>query len=215
MVLYFIAIFLICAISVIISSVLSLVGVVSWSQIPYNYFLIGSLLISSLIFKLRFRKIKYFKFFLLRNFVKVNTIFKKVDTKIYFTEVVTLTSMQEKAISLWEACLLDSNSNLLSSFKTSQRQIVTDTILITLSPFTPQESVMTIFDISENRKCLYEVHIPEKYLEDICTKFDFEIQKRIKSIESDRRKAIDDDLDLLLIRQKNKHGAFGLVKENS
>jgi hypothetical protein len=201
---YFISAFLVLTISIVISSLLAISGIVEYSKIPYNYYLIGSIFLSFVLFKVKFRKLRHFKIYLLRNFVRFNTLFKKVDNKMYLKEVIILTSMQEKSINLWKACLSDRKAVLLAAIKTSQRQIETENLLISLSPFSPAESIMTIFDVSDNRRCLYEVHIPDRYLDDICISFDSEIQKRIVNIENNKRKAIDDDLDSLLVKQMKK-----------
>jgi hypothetical protein len=65
------------------------------------------------------------------------------------------------------------------------------------------ESVMTIMDINDNNKNIYELNILNKQSNYVCDLFDDEMDKRMSLVESTKRQIIETDLDNLLVVQEN------------
>jgi hypothetical protein len=104
---------------------------------------------------------------------------------------------EEKGIKLWRICVRDINSNL-SYNSSGVRHIEKDDLLMILHPSGNMYSVMTIIDINSEGKTLFELNIPKREASEICEYFDNELEKRMKKVENNKRKIIENDLDKLL-----------------
>lgn len=130
-----------------------------------------------------------------------------LDNRITSEENKVLTPFQEKAIKLWRLCLRDKSSKL--AFNTNGvRQIEKENLLLVFQHNPSGESVMTIMDINENNKNIYELNILNRQSSYICDIFDDEMDKRMYLVESTKRQIIETDLDKLLVAQEN------LLKKN-
>ena len=93
------------------------------------------------------------------------------------------------------------NPNVSLQYNTSGvRQLEHNDLMLV---FNETEFVMTILDLNAHRKCVYEIHIPQQWGEDVITYFDFELSKRMRETEMSKRSIIGDDLDAL-IRQEER-----------
>ena len=125
-----------------------------------------------------------------------------LDNRITSEENKVLTPFQEKAIKLWRLCLRDKSSKL--AFNTNGvRQIEKENLLLVFQHNPSGESVMTIMDINENNKNIYELNILNRQSSYICDIFDDEMDKRMYLVESTKRQIIETDLDKLLVAQEN------------
>jgi len=118
-----------------------------------------------------------------------------------------LSTYQEKSIRLWRLCLKDDNTKL--AYNTlGIRQIEKANLFITYSP-AGDGYIMTIMDISIEKKNLYEVHIPSKHSSYALDLFDSEMSKRMRKIENTKRSIIESDIDKLIEQEEkalmNKH----------
>lgn len=128
--------------------------------------------------------------------------FKEVD------KVVALSSYEKKAIKLWKLYLKNKETHL--SFNTDNiRQIEIANVLIIFKPgfhTAPggnNDYLVTIMDISDERKTIYEFHIPYKNGQNAIFAFDMEMDKRMRDAETSKRGVIDDDLDKLIDQALN------------
>lgn len=124
-----------------------------------------------------------------------------------------LSPYQEKAIRLWRLCLKDNNTKL--AYNTlGIRQIEKDNLFITYTPAGNSNYVMTIMDINNDRKNLFEVHIPSRHTEYAGNIFDDEMEKRMRKVENTKRSIIESDIDKLLEEEEknlmNKHRSKAL-----
>jgi hypothetical protein len=115
----------------------------------------------------------------------------------------TSTPFQEKAIRLWRLCLKDSESKL--AFNTNGiRQIEKENLLLVFQHNSTGESVMTIMDINDNSKNIYELNILSKSSTYVCDLFDDEMDRRMYMADNEKRKMIETDLDNLVTFQEGK-----------
>lgn len=113
-----------------------------------------------------------------------------------------LSPYQEKAIRLWRLCLKDDNTKM--AYNTlGVRQIEKDNLFITYTPADNGSYVMTIMDINDDRKNLFEIHIPSKHSEYSIDLFDTEMKKRMMKVENTKRSIIENDIDKLLEKEKS------------
>jgi len=126
-----------------------------------------------------------------------------LDSKINSEESRIMTPFQEKAMRLWRLCLKDSESKL--AFNTNGiRQIEKENLLLVFQHNQSGESVMTIMDINESSKNIYEVGIMNKPSSYVCDMFDDEMDRRMRIADTAKRKLIETDLDNLLVSQESK-----------
>ena len=110
-----------------------------------------------------------------------------------------LSPYQVKVIKLWRMLLRNPNVSLqFNPYGT--RQIEHNDLMMI---FNNSEFVMTIMDTNPHRKCVYEIHLPVQWGEEIITYFDVELSRRMRGTEDDKRSIIGDDLDAL-IRQEER-----------
>ena len=116
-------------------------------------------------------------------------------------EKMPITPYEEKAIKLWKVCLKDSES-ILSYNTQGVSQIEKENLFIIFQPSGNLYHIMTIMDVNDINKSLFEIHIPKKESEEISTLFDIELEKRMKRVEDSKRSIIEGDLDKLLKQQQ-------------
>jgi hypothetical protein len=199
----------IAALSVLLASTLLFLlffalGLIDLTGLPVRFWFITSVLISTILFGIKFKSLGLFKIYLLRKKVEIDKLYNKIDKKI-LVKKNTITPLQEKSIKLWKLCLKDKNVTMSCSIQTHERQIKKNNILIILYPHSLDYYIMTIFDVNADKHCLYEVQIPEEYVKNnngIVTAFDNEMEKRLRSGETNIRKMIDDDLCKLIEEQE-------------
>ena len=126
----------------------------------------------------------------------------RLDNSITPDENKMTTPFQEKGIKLWRLCLKDSAAKLAFN-TTGVRQIEKENLLLVFQHNPGGESVMTIMDINESSKNIYELNILTKQSNYVCDLFDDEMDKRMSLVESTKRQIIETDLDNLLIVQEN------------
>lgn len=125
-----------------------------------------------------------------------------LDNRITPDEYKIVTPFQEKGIKLWRLCLKDSSTKL--AFNTNGvRQIEKENLLLVFQHNPSGESVMTIMDINDNNKNIYELNILNRQSNYVCDLFDDEMDKRMSLVESTKRQIIETDLDNLLVVQEN------------
>jgi len=116
-------------------------------------------------------------------------------------EKMPITPYEEKAIKLWKVCLKDTES-ILSYNTQGVSQIEKENLFIIFQPSGNLYHIMTIMDVNDINKSLFEIHIPKKESEEISTLFDIELEKRMKRVEDSKRSIIEGDLDKLLKQQQ-------------
>jgi hypothetical protein len=82
------------------------------------------------------------------------------------------------------------------------RQIEKDNVLMMFQPAGNSEYLMTLFDVDDTRRSLYELRIPQKESEVVSDYFDTEMEKRMKKAENNKRSIIETDLDKLLEKEE-------------
>jgi len=112
-----------------------------------------------------------------------------------------ITTYEEKAIRLWKILLKDEDTQM--NYNTSGvRQIEKDNVLMMFQPAGNSEYLMTLFDVDDTRRSLYELRIPQKESEVVSDYFDTEMEKRMKRAENNKRSIIETDLDKLLEKEE-------------
>jgi len=126
-----------------------------------------------------------------------------LDNRITPEESRIVTPFQEKGIKLWRLCLKDTEAKL--AFNTNGvRQIEKENLLLVFQHNPSGESVMTIMDINENSKNIYELNILSKQSLYVCDLFDDEMDRRMFMADSAKRHMIETDLDNLVTLQEGK-----------
>ena len=111
-----------------------------------------------------------------------------------------ITPYQEKAMRLWKLSLRDRSTKL--AFNTyGIRQIEKENLLLVFQYNPNTYSVMTIMNITDTGKNLYELTRPEKQSIAVCDYFDDEMDRRMSIVESTKRSIIETDLDRLVEQQ--------------
>lgn len=141
-----------------------------------------------------------FKFRLKRLHVRWRKWKKKVDNKMTYKH--DSSAFESKSVKFWKIFLKDPDTHM--SFNTSGvRQIERDSVLMILEPNNESstEYIMTIMDICDERRSVYELHVTSKVAENVCECFDIEMEKRMKSAEKSKRDLIEKDIDNLLEKE--------------
>ena len=126
-----------------------------------------------------------------------------LDNRITPEESRITTPFQEKAIKLWRLCLKDGSTKL--AFNTNGiRQIEKENLLLVFQHNSSGESVMTIMDINDSSKNIYELNILSKQSLYVCDLFDDEMDRRMCMADSAKRQMIETDLDNLVLAQEGK-----------
>ena len=112
-----------------------------------------------------------------------------------------ITTYEGKAIRLWKILLKDEDTQM--NYNTSGvRQIEKDNVLMMFQPAGNSDYLMTLFDVDDTRRSLYELRIPQKESEVVSDYFDTEMEKRMKKAENNKRSIIETDLDKLLEKEE-------------
>lgn len=190
--------------SLIISGTLVMCGITEITGIDFLPWLFISMAIIGVVFKYKFKTEKRFRYFLLKNYVSINSFFRKVDNRMkYESEDSKITPMQEKAVRLWKLCLRDKETSISCSISNQTRQIEKTNMLIILSPLNQLDYLMSIMDIDDkNKSCVYEIRIGAKLAEGVILSFDNENERRMREGEEERRNSIYNDLDKLLLQEE-------------
>ena len=116
-------------------------------------------------------------------------------------EKTKLTPYEEKAIRLWKILLKDEDTKM--SFNTyGVRQIEKKNVFMTFQSGYNSEYIMTLIDITDERRSLYELHIPTRHADIVLDNFDYELEKRMKRAETNKRAIIETDIDKLLEQEE-------------
>lgn len=143
-----------------------------------------------------------FKYKLKRFLVKWQRWRQRLDNKLA-SDKTKLSAFEEKAIKLWRVCLKDKDTQLAyNSF--GIRQLEKDNLFLIFKPSGNSDFIMTIMDINDERKNVFEIHIPNKHANDVCDYFDMELEKRMRELEGAKRAIIGDDLDRLLEQEEKE-----------
>ena len=195
----FILSIIIILISLIISGVITLCGVITLTRIGFLWWFLGSIIFTMTFFKWKFKSFKRFKISFQRLYLKSNYFFSKIDIKLsYSDDDKNISELQDKGIRLWKLCLRDKKTSISCSISNRIRQIEKDNMVIVLSPINSIDYLMTIIDTDQNKSCLYEIKIGQKLAEGVISSFDNENEKRMRQGEDKRRNLIIKDLDKLL-----------------
>ena len=112
-----------------------------------------------------------------------------------------ITTYEEKAIRLWKILLKDEDTQM--AYNTyGVRQIEKDNVFMIFQPTGNNEYLMTLVDVDDTRRSLYELRIPQKESDVVCDYFDTEMEKRMKRAENNKRSIIETDLDKLLEKEE-------------
>ena len=162
---------------------------------PLGYYFIAYSIILYVLYRIRFKRISIFKFFLLRNFSKLNSLFNKIEKKVY-DERVEVDPMQQKSIRAWSVFLKDTTTSINSNILTQDRIIQKGELLIILK--NKSDSNLTIMDTRNNRNLFYQVFIPQKYAMEMASVFDKEHYRRMKILEQDKRSDLESVINLII-----------------
>ena len=144
---------------------------------------------------------KKFKYKYLRLRIKCRNWRRSVGDKM-IAERSKITPYEEKALRLWKLLLRDEDTKM--SFNTyGVRQIEKKNVFMKLqSGGSSTDCIMTLIDITSERRSLYEIHVPSSHAEIICDQFDYELERRMKRSENNKRILIETDIDILLEQEE-------------
>lgn len=111
-----------------------------------------------------------------------------------------LTAYEEKGIRLWKLCLRDEDTQMAYNSH-GVRQIEKEHLFIMFQP-NGSNYIMTVMDVSDSSRCLYEFHIPGNEATPVCEYFDFEMERRMLKVENNKRSIIENDIDKLIEREE-------------
>jgi len=188
--------------ALIFSGILYMFGLVGLTPVPYNIWLLTSIVLFYGAYRFRFKNQKVLKFFLVRKWIEFNSWFYKIDRKMTVGNH-KLNPMQERAVRLWKVSLKDKDCVMHCSLSTKERQVESGSILIVLSPTGVDHQVMSIFDSTDDTKCnFYELIIPQPHITQVCDQFDTEMGRRMRENELDKRDMVEDIMDTMVRRQE-------------
>ena len=125
---------------------------------------------------------------------------RSIDNSIK-PESSKLTPYESKGIRLWKICLRDEETQMAYN-SYGVRQIEKDNIFIILSPANGSDKyIMTIMDITSERRSLYELNIEGRHANSTCEAFDIEMEKRMNKAQNSKRDLIETDIDKLIQAQ--------------
>lgn len=115
----------------------------------------------------------------------------------------SVTPYEEKAMRLWKIVVKDENTKL--SYNTlGVRQVEKSNMFMILQPGYNSDCIMTLIDVTDDRRSLYELRIPSKYAEEVTDHFDYELERRMKKAENNKRSIIETDIDKLLEQEEKR-----------
>ncbi len=112
-----------------------------------------------------------------------------------------ITPYEEKAIRLWKILLKDEDTQMAYSTN-GVRQIEKESVFMIFQPSGNNDYLMTLVDVTDQRRSLYELHIPQKHADLVCDYFDTEMEKRMRKAESNAMSIIEYDIDKLLEKEE-------------
>lgn len=125
----------------------------------------------------------------------------QIDRRTFSSESRVLTAYEEKGIKLWKLCLKDEDTQMAYNAH-GVRQLEKEHLFIMFQP-NGKNYIMTVMDVSDHGRCLYEFHIPSKEADPVCEYFDYEMEKRMLRVENNKRSIIENDIDKLIQREEN------------
>jgi hypothetical protein len=140
------------------------------------------------------------RYLFLRNLVKWRNWRKTIDNKMT-AERSVLSPTEEKAIRLWKILLRDEETHM-SYNSLGVRQIEKENIFMIFQPGSNSGYIMTLMDVNEESRSLYELHIPPKHSDIVADNFDDELERRMKRAENNKRSIIETDIDILLRKEE-------------
>lgn len=117
------------------------------------------------------------------------------------SEPSKITPYEEKAIRLWKILVKDEETKL-SYNSLGVRQVEKENIFMILQHGYNSDFILTLMDVTSNRRNLYELRIPIRFAEIATDNFDYELEKRMKRAENNKRIIIETDIDKLLEQQE-------------
>jgi hypothetical protein len=201
----FTIVFLDIILAFILSGILVLMGIPKLTGIPFEaWFCLFMVMVYGL-YKYRFKNSKAFRFYILKKYIRYNSIFRKIDKVAISDDSEKVSPMQEKALRLWKLCLKDRDTNITCSISNKTRQIEKNNMLITLSTLSSSsiDYQMTIIDVDRDKSCLYEIRLSDRIVQSVITSFDVENERRMKEGEDEKRNSICSDLDKLLLQEES------------
>lgn len=121
------------------------------------------------------------------------------ETMVY--ENRKITPYEEKAIKLWKLLLKDEDTQM--SYNTiGVRQLEKENVFMIFQQTGSNDYLMTLVDINDQTRSLYELHIPDKHAEIVCDSFDIEMEKRMKKNELNALSIIEYDIDKLIEKEE-------------
>lgn len=126
---------------------------------------------------------------------------KRIDNKLS-NRNNELDPLEEKSIKLWKLCLKDRSTQLTYN-SSGIRQLEKEKIFLIFKP-SGSIHIMTIMDVTKDRKSVYEVHIPDGISKEICDFFDIEMEKRMRQAENNKKSIISDDIDRLIEQEEKE-----------
>jgi len=143
-----------------------------------------------------------FKYRLKRLYISWIRWQKKLDNKIG-PKKEPLSPFEEKTVRLWKLTVKDSDTQLAYN-SWGIRQIDKENLSIIFKPSGNTDYIMTIIDITDDRKSIYEIHIPTKNADEVCDYFDNEMDRRMREKENTKKSIIGNDLDRLLEQEERE-----------
>lgn len=144
--------------------------------------------------------IKKLKYKYLRLLIHWRNWRRSVGDKV-MAETTKISPYEEKAIRLWKMLVKDEETKL-SYNSLGVRQIEKENIFMILQHGYNSDFILTLMDVSSNSRNLYELRIPQRFAETATDHFDYELEKRMKRTENNKRIIIETDIDKLLEQQE-------------
>ena len=116
-------------------------------------------------------------------------------------ERTKLSPYEEKTIKLWKILLKDEDTQMAYN-NDGIRQIEKDGIFMIFQPTESTDFVMTLMNIEDNGKSLYELYIPSRHSCIVSDYFDDEMEKRMRKTFNSKRSIMETDIDKLLKKEE-------------
>lgn len=123
--------------------------------------------------------------------------------KKFFSRRITINPFEEKAVKLWKILLRDPSTKMAYN-SYGARQVEKENIFIIFQPAASTDYIMTIMDVTDTSKNLYELHISEGPANNVMVSFDSEMERRMRRTESSKRWIIQSDIDRLIEKEEAK-----------
>lgn len=131
---------------------------------------------------------------------RFNVIWRRFQKKMHSPKNIEIDITQKIAIELFYALLKNKETNLNHSPESSTRIIESNYVWVTMSSKI-DSYILNIIDESNNDSYhSHEVNIPKEYGYEMADEFDFELEKRFRTMESTKKKIIVDDIENLIFK---------------